>query len=101
LERGVYCENFAMIGQPAHAGDSFKNRASIPLAPCICLRAVQPAVERILIGAAQDAGEQIFPGSAQAAVEQTHPGTAVENTHTGAADCWRTSTFGGRTACRV
>ncbi len=32
---GVYCENFVMIGLTADAGDHFKNRASIPLAPCI------------------------------------------------------------------
>ncbi len=28
----MYCENFAMIGQTADAGDNFKNQAPIPLA---------------------------------------------------------------------
>jgi hypothetical protein len=36
VECGVYCENFVMIGLTADAGDTFKKRASIPLAPCIC-----------------------------------------------------------------
>ena len=35
MECGVYCENFIMIGLKADAGDNFKKRASIPLAPCI------------------------------------------------------------------
>jgi hypothetical protein len=34
VEWGVYCENFVMIGLTAGAGDYFKNRASIPFAPC-------------------------------------------------------------------
>ncbi len=33
MECGVYFENFVMIGLKADAGDNFKNRASIPLAP--------------------------------------------------------------------
>jgi hypothetical protein len=36
VECGVYCENFVMIGLTADAGDNFKKRASIPLAPCMC-----------------------------------------------------------------
>ncbi len=34
VEWGVYCENFVVIGLTADAGDHFKNRAAIPLAPC-------------------------------------------------------------------
>jgi hypothetical protein len=34
VEWGVYCENFVMIGLTADAGDHFKKRVSIPLAPC-------------------------------------------------------------------
>ncbi len=34
VEWGVYCENFVMIGLTVDA-DHFKNRAAIPLAPCI------------------------------------------------------------------
>jgi hypothetical protein len=34
VEWGVYCENFVMIGLTTNAGDTFKNRAAIPLAPC-------------------------------------------------------------------
>jgi hypothetical protein len=33
----VYCEKFVMIGLTADAGDNFKNRVSIPLAPCSLL----------------------------------------------------------------
>ncbi len=33
----VYSEIFVMIGLKADAGDSFKNRAPIPLAPCTVL----------------------------------------------------------------
>jgi hypothetical protein len=35
VEWGVYCKNFIIIGLTADAGDHFKNRATIPLAPCI------------------------------------------------------------------
>jgi hypothetical protein len=35
VEWGLYCENFIIIGLTADAGDYFKNRATIPLAPCI------------------------------------------------------------------
>ncbi len=38
VEFGVYCENFVMIGLMADAGDNFKKRASIPLAPCIYIQ---------------------------------------------------------------
>jgi hypothetical protein len=31
----MYCENLVMIGLMAEAGDKFKNRAPIPLTPCI------------------------------------------------------------------
>jgi hypothetical protein len=31
---GAYCENFVMIGLTVDAGDHFKKRAAIPLAPC-------------------------------------------------------------------
>ncbi len=34
VEWGLYCENFVMIGLTADAGGHFKNRATIPLAPC-------------------------------------------------------------------
>jgi hypothetical protein len=37
VEWGVYCENFDMIGLTVDAGDHFKNRAAIPLAPCSSL----------------------------------------------------------------
>ncbi len=33
MEWRVYCENFVMIGQTVDAGDHFKKRAAIPLAP--------------------------------------------------------------------
>ena len=47
MECGVYCENFIMIGLKADAGDNFKKRASIPLAPCIPPPTAQAAVEHI------------------------------------------------------
>jgi hypothetical protein len=34
VEWGLYCENLVMIGQTVNAGDNFKKRATIPLAPC-------------------------------------------------------------------
>ncbi len=36
----MYCENFVMIVLTADAGGHFKNRATIPLAPCILYSSV-------------------------------------------------------------
>ncbi len=47
MEWGVYCENFVMIGLTADAGDHFKNRATIPLAPCICIKPVPKCIDPV------------------------------------------------------
>ncbi len=38
MEWEVYCDNFVRIGLTADAGDNFKNRVPIPLAPSIVSR---------------------------------------------------------------
>ncbi len=44
MEGGLYCENFVQIGVTADAGDHFKNRATIPLAPCILYTVPTPVM---------------------------------------------------------